>query len=416
MASGSSGYLSRKSVANCLRSPNLAHALARCAHRLDALRPEHLSRFYASHAPAHPGRAGPGSHELLGRNLEIGVTMNIYSHVMPLELVQAADADGELGLWGLEVEQLWAVPARLLIPPSKTTKGRPSCLTNALVVKGGAEGTRTPDPHTASVVRYQLRHGPCACPGRPGTAREIVHTPPAWSSRGGPTGRGPISSASGPAGSGRPPPSCRPAGAAPSARGRPGGRRRRRRAARRRRTRSRSAISSSSWPGRPAGVAGEDPDPPSSSRSRSGSPDRSTVPTAPETRLKPAQPPTRWRVRARQMADSGCTGPPSKTHRRVAGEVAPAAEDVGDRHLGGAVEHDAERAAVLVGDQQHHGAFEVRVPQRRRRDQQLPGQRLHRPRPPIARSLRLHARTSAHPRRRDRRIRGAGRPSALSTP
>jgi integrase len=24
----------------------------------------------------------------------------------------------------------------------------------------GAEGTRTPDPHTASVVRYQLRHSP----------------------------------------------------------------------------------------------------------------------------------------------------------------------------------------------------------------------------------------------------------------
>lgn len=25
---------------------------------------------------------------------------------------------------------------------------------------GGAEGTRTPDPHTASVMRYQLRHSP----------------------------------------------------------------------------------------------------------------------------------------------------------------------------------------------------------------------------------------------------------------
>ena len=31
---------------------------------------------------------------------------------------------------------------------------------------GGAEGTRTPDPHTASVVRYQLRHSP-KLPGRP---------------------------------------------------------------------------------------------------------------------------------------------------------------------------------------------------------------------------------------------------------
>ena len=26
----------------------------------------------------------------------------------------------------------------------------------------GAEGTRTPDPHTASVMRYQLRHSPNA--------------------------------------------------------------------------------------------------------------------------------------------------------------------------------------------------------------------------------------------------------------
>lgn len=28
---------------------------------------------------------------------------------------------------------------------------------------GGAKGTRTPDPHTASVVRYQLRHSPKSC-------------------------------------------------------------------------------------------------------------------------------------------------------------------------------------------------------------------------------------------------------------
>ncbi len=32
-----------------------------------------------------------------------------------------------------------------------------------VVLPGGAKGTRTPDPHTASVVRYQLRHSPrCA--------------------------------------------------------------------------------------------------------------------------------------------------------------------------------------------------------------------------------------------------------------
>jgi hypothetical protein len=27
-------------------------------------------------------------------------------------------------------------------------------------LSGGAKGIRTPDPHTASVVRYQLRHSP----------------------------------------------------------------------------------------------------------------------------------------------------------------------------------------------------------------------------------------------------------------
>src|SRR5262249_33858056 len=40
---------------------------------------------------------------------------------------------------------------------------------------GGAEGTRTPDPHTASVVRYQLRHGPARLP-RQALAR--YYTPP----------------------------------------------------------------------------------------------------------------------------------------------------------------------------------------------------------------------------------------------
>src|SRR5690348_1047485 len=36
---------------------------------------------------------------------------------------------------------------------------------------GGAEGTRTPDPHTASVVRYQLRHGPiCTHSRAPGNS------------------------------------------------------------------------------------------------------------------------------------------------------------------------------------------------------------------------------------------------------
>src|SRR5215217_7138731 len=38
--------------------------------------------------------------------------------------------------------------------------------------KGGAEGTRTPDPHTASVVRYQLRHSPL--PTRSGVSEPVA--------------------------------------------------------------------------------------------------------------------------------------------------------------------------------------------------------------------------------------------------
>ena len=42
-----------------------------------------------------------------------------------------------------------------------------------ITTSGGAEGTRTPDPHTASVVRYQLRHSPAA--RRDGHPRHITH-------------------------------------------------------------------------------------------------------------------------------------------------------------------------------------------------------------------------------------------------
>ena len=52
--------------------------------------------------------------------------------------------------------------------------------------KGGAEGTRTPDPHTASVVRYQLRHGPLQSSPVARARRELYTRPPAWSYRGGP--------------------------------------------------------------------------------------------------------------------------------------------------------------------------------------------------------------------------------------
>ena len=51
-----------------------------------------------------------------------------------------------------------------------------------LLPKGGAEGTRTPDPHTASVVRYQLRHGPKAHPVSRALAQYYTCTTPGASS------------------------------------------------------------------------------------------------------------------------------------------------------------------------------------------------------------------------------------------
>ncbi len=41
----------------------------------------------------------------------------------------------------------------------------------------GAEGVRTPDPHTASVVRYQLRYSPRASAYRPSRRWKHYSTP-----------------------------------------------------------------------------------------------------------------------------------------------------------------------------------------------------------------------------------------------
>jgi len=92
--------------------------------------------------------------EVLGHS-QIGVTMNIYSHVMPSQLAQAANAlESAVGRGAV------SMATRLATLWDPDDEGRSPDSANALVIRGGAEGTRTPDPHTASVVRYQLRHGP----------------------------------------------------------------------------------------------------------------------------------------------------------------------------------------------------------------------------------------------------------------
>jgi hypothetical protein len=66
-------------------------------------------------------------------------------------------------------------------------------------------------------------------------------------------------------------------------------------------------------------------------------------------------------------------------HRRAGlGERLQHRRDVCERHLERPVEHQAERALVIVGGDQHHGAREVGINQRRGCDQQFAAQRFHR--------------------------------------
>jgi hypothetical protein len=58
-----------------------------------------------------------------------------------------------------------AASGSVLVGSVPDTRNRPSHRRAVRVPPtGGAEGTRTPDPHTASVVRYQLRHSPLLSP------------------------------------------------------------------------------------------------------------------------------------------------------------------------------------------------------------------------------------------------------------
>src|SRR5215218_8576511 len=89
--------------------------------------------------------------ELLGHS-QMRTTMDIYSHVMPALAREAADRMGALLLTGKGRQTATTTATRNEIGPGLSDESPGP--------QGGAEGTRTPDPHTASVVRYQLRHSP----------------------------------------------------------------------------------------------------------------------------------------------------------------------------------------------------------------------------------------------------------------
>ena len=134
-----------------------------------------LERAGVRHVRLHDGRhtaatllLSEGVHprvvmELLGHS-QMRTTMDIYSHVMPALAREAADRMGAVLLSPLATNGNQTGNQDFLeLGPSASSP----------LEMGGAEGTRTPDPHTASVVRYQLRHSPRSLrtEGRSYTAR-----------------------------------------------------------------------------------------------------------------------------------------------------------------------------------------------------------------------------------------------------
>jgi integrase len=80
----------------------------------------------------------------------ITVTTGTYAEV--IEAVQRDALDSMATLFVVEPEKTSGCST---LPPIA-----PSVADDELRFPGGAKGIRTPDPHTASVVRYQLRHSP----------------------------------------------------------------------------------------------------------------------------------------------------------------------------------------------------------------------------------------------------------------
>lgn len=82
----------------------------------------------------------------------------------------------------------------------------------------------------------------------------------------------------------------------------------------------------------------------------------------------------KWRIIERARYEGTFTQTMSgRTGSGLGGELLPAFEDLADRDRGGAVEHDAEGAALVVVEKEHDCPLEVRVHQARRGDEELPG-------------------------------------------
>ena len=90
----------------------------------------------------------------------IFVTTNTYVEVIEAVQRDALDAMGNLFTHpgGGPIGE--PLSPRSLPLSSKLSSNASNEVTQNAIDPGGAKGIRTPDPHTASVVRYQLRHSP----------------------------------------------------------------------------------------------------------------------------------------------------------------------------------------------------------------------------------------------------------------
>jgi integrase len=119
--------------------------------------------------------------ELLGHS-RVRTTMDIYSHVMPALAREAADRMGTMLLTGKGRQTATTTATRDEIGPGPSDES-PGPM-------GGAEGTRTPDPHMPGRL-LGVRGGPpkCGCAGQRGCAVADGHPrttvnrafwPPSW--------------------------------------------------------------------------------------------------------------------------------------------------------------------------------------------------------------------------------------------
>lgn len=97
------------------------------------------------------------------------------------------DVPAALGFGDISPKRLWRTWKLDQTPTRQQTKKTRPDRSQSGFFKRGAKGIRTPDPHTASVVRYQLRHSPVcraprsyttATPGSKSLVRGPLHRPP----------------------------------------------------------------------------------------------------------------------------------------------------------------------------------------------------------------------------------------------